>query len=47
MLYLAPRVAGEGLLFAPDLPAPVELRRPTVERLGNDVLVTAYVHEPS
>jgi diaminohydroxyphosphoribosylaminopyrimidine deaminase / 5-amino-6-(5-phosphoribosylamino)uracil reductase len=47
MLYLAPRVAGAGVLFAPELPAPVELRRPSVERLGDDVLLTAYVHEPS
>jgi diaminohydroxyphosphoribosylaminopyrimidine deaminase / 5-amino-6-(5-phosphoribosylamino)uracil reductase len=47
MLFLAPRVAGEGMLFAPELDAPVELRHATAERLGDDVLVTAYVHEPS
>jgi diaminohydroxyphosphoribosylaminopyrimidine deaminase/5-amino-6-(5-phosphoribosylamino)uracil reductase len=47
MLYLAPRVAGEGVLFEPELAAPVQLRRPSVERLGDDVLLTAYVHEPS
>jgi diaminohydroxyphosphoribosylaminopyrimidine deaminase/5-amino-6-(5-phosphoribosylamino)uracil reductase len=47
MLFVVPRIAGTGTLFAPDLPAPVELHRPTAERLGEDVLVTAYVHEPS
>jgi diaminohydroxyphosphoribosylaminopyrimidine deaminase / 5-amino-6-(5-phosphoribosylamino)uracil reductase len=47
MLFLAPRVAGEGMLFAPELDAPVELRHANAERLGDDVLVTAYVHEPS
>lgn len=47
MLFLAPRIAGTGTLFAPGLQAPVELHRPTAEQLGEDVLVTAYVHEPS
>jgi diaminohydroxyphosphoribosylaminopyrimidine deaminase/5-amino-6-(5-phosphoribosylamino)uracil reductase len=47
MLFVAPRIAGTGTLFAPELPTPVELHRPTAERLGEDVLVTAYVHEPS
>jgi diaminohydroxyphosphoribosylaminopyrimidine deaminase/5-amino-6-(5-phosphoribosylamino)uracil reductase len=47
MLFVAPRIAGEGLLFAPDLGAPIELRHSAAERLGADVLVTAYVHEPS
>ena len=47
MLFVAPRIAGRGTLFSPALPAPVELHRPTAERLGGDVLVTAYVHEPS
>ncbi len=47
MLFVAPRIAGAGTLFAPAFPGPVELRRPTAERLGEDVLVTAYVHEPS
>jgi diaminohydroxyphosphoribosylaminopyrimidine deaminase/5-amino-6-(5-phosphoribosylamino)uracil reductase len=47
MLFVAPRIAGAGTLFAPALRAPVELHRPSAERLGEDVLVTAYVHEPS
>ena len=47
MLFVAPRIADAGTLFAPDLSAPVVLHRPTAEQLGEDVLVTAYVHEPS
>jgi diaminohydroxyphosphoribosylaminopyrimidine deaminase/5-amino-6-(5-phosphoribosylamino)uracil reductase len=47
LLFVAPRIAGDGLLFAPELPAPVELHHSTVERLGDDVLLSAYVHEPS
>jgi diaminohydroxyphosphoribosylaminopyrimidine deaminase / 5-amino-6-(5-phosphoribosylamino)uracil reductase len=47
MLFLAPRIAGTGTLFAPALQAPVELHRTTAEQLGEDVVVTAYVHEPS
>jgi diaminohydroxyphosphoribosylaminopyrimidine deaminase / 5-amino-6-(5-phosphoribosylamino)uracil reductase len=47
MLFISPRIAGAGTLFAPELSAPVVLHRPTAEQLGEDVLVTAYVHEPS
>lgn len=46
MLFIAPRIAGGGTLFAPELAEPIELRRPTAERLGDDLLLTAYVHEP-
>jgi diaminohydroxyphosphoribosylaminopyrimidine deaminase / 5-amino-6-(5-phosphoribosylamino)uracil reductase len=46
MLFIAPRVAGAGLVFAPELAGPVVLSRQTVEQLGEDVLVTAYIHEP-
>jgi diaminohydroxyphosphoribosylaminopyrimidine deaminase / 5-amino-6-(5-phosphoribosylamino)uracil reductase len=47
MFFIAPRIAGEGVLFAPELDAPIELRHAAAERVGDDVLVTAYVHEPS
>jgi len=47
MLFISPRTAGGGVLFAPDLDAPLQLTHQTAERLGDDVLVTAYVHEPS
>jgi diaminohydroxyphosphoribosylaminopyrimidine deaminase / 5-amino-6-(5-phosphoribosylamino)uracil reductase len=46
MLFIAPRIAGAGMLFAPELAEPIELRHPTVEQLGEDLLLTAYVHEP-
>jgi diaminohydroxyphosphoribosylaminopyrimidine deaminase/5-amino-6-(5-phosphoribosylamino)uracil reductase len=44
MLFFAPRIAGEGLLFTA---GPMALTRMQAEKLGDDVLVTAYVHEPS
>jgi diaminohydroxyphosphoribosylaminopyrimidine deaminase / 5-amino-6-(5-phosphoribosylamino)uracil reductase len=46
MLFVAPRIAGAGPVFAPGLGVPVELRRLQAERVGSDVLLTAYVHEP-
>ena len=46
LLYVAPRLGGAGPLFAPDLAAPLELRRLTAEQVGDDVLLRAYVHEP-
>jgi diaminohydroxyphosphoribosylaminopyrimidine deaminase/5-amino-6-(5-phosphoribosylamino)uracil reductase len=47
LLFVAPQVAGTGLTFAPELDDLVRLTRMTTERLGDDVLLTAYVHEPS
>jgi diaminohydroxyphosphoribosylaminopyrimidine deaminase / 5-amino-6-(5-phosphoribosylamino)uracil reductase len=47
LLFVAPAVAGAGLQFRPELDAPIVLTRTTVERLGDDVLIGAYVHEPS
>jgi diaminohydroxyphosphoribosylaminopyrimidine deaminase / 5-amino-6-(5-phosphoribosylamino)uracil reductase len=46
LLFVAPRLGGAGPLFAPDLAAPIELRHLRAERLGDDVLLSAYVHEP-
>jgi diaminohydroxyphosphoribosylaminopyrimidine deaminase/5-amino-6-(5-phosphoribosylamino)uracil reductase len=46
LLFVAPRIAGSGPSFAPDLPAPVELRRLTAEPVGDDLLLSGYVHEP-
>ena len=46
MLFVAPGLAGQGPLFAPTLDSPVELRRMTAEPIGDDVLLTGYVHEP-
>jgi diaminohydroxyphosphoribosylaminopyrimidine deaminase / 5-amino-6-(5-phosphoribosylamino)uracil reductase len=47
VLFVAPRVAGAGTRFAPELPEPLPLTRLTAEQSGDDVLVAAYVHEPS
>jgi len=46
LLFVAPRIAGGGPAFAPALDAPAALKRLTSERVGDDVLLTAYVHEP-
>ena len=40
------RLAGDGPGPAAALPDPVELRRLTGEPVGEDILLTAYVHEP-
>jgi diaminohydroxyphosphoribosylaminopyrimidine deaminase / 5-amino-6-(5-phosphoribosylamino)uracil reductase len=47
MLFVAPRIAGAGQVFAPELDGPISLSRPSVERIGDDLLVAAYIHEPS
>jgi diaminohydroxyphosphoribosylaminopyrimidine deaminase/5-amino-6-(5-phosphoribosylamino)uracil reductase len=46
LLFVAPHIAGGGPTFAPKLDAPVELKRLTTEQVGDDLLLTAYVHEP-
>jgi diaminohydroxyphosphoribosylaminopyrimidine deaminase/5-amino-6-(5-phosphoribosylamino)uracil reductase len=44
LLFVAPETAGEGLL-AP-LPDPARLTRPHVRAVGEDALLSAYVHAP-
>ena len=46
MLFVAPTLAGAGPRWLGDLPEPRTLIRPTVERIGADVLITAYLREP-
>ena len=46
LLFVAPQIAGSGPSFAPELPAPKELRRFAVEQVGDDLLLSGYVHEP-
>jgi diaminohydroxyphosphoribosylaminopyrimidine deaminase / 5-amino-6-(5-phosphoribosylamino)uracil reductase len=46
LVFVAPVVAGQGPRFLGDLSEPVSLSRLTAERVGDDVLLTAYVHEP-
>jgi diaminohydroxyphosphoribosylaminopyrimidine deaminase / 5-amino-6-(5-phosphoribosylamino)uracil reductase len=47
MLFVAPQVAGKGITFAPELDELVRLSHMTSERVGDDMLLTGYVHEPS
>jgi len=42
MVFVSPRVAGAGQSFG----APRDLHRLTTERVGDDTLLTGYVHEP-
>jgi len=46
LVFVAPTLAGEGARFVAALPEPRPLYRLTFEAVGDDVLLTAYVHEP-
>jgi diaminohydroxyphosphoribosylaminopyrimidine deaminase / 5-amino-6-(5-phosphoribosylamino)uracil reductase len=46
VLFVAPLIAGSGLTFVPDLPNPVHLEGFSVERIGDDVVLSGYVHAP-
>jgi diaminohydroxyphosphoribosylaminopyrimidine deaminase/5-amino-6-(5-phosphoribosylamino)uracil reductase len=46
MLFVAPRLSGTGPHFLGDLEQLVQLTWTDVERVGEDVLLTAYIHEP-
>jgi diaminohydroxyphosphoribosylaminopyrimidine deaminase/5-amino-6-(5-phosphoribosylamino)uracil reductase len=46
LVFVAPVVGGRGPRFLGDLPEPVPLSRLKAERVGEDVLLTAYIHEP-
>lgn len=46
LLFLAPTIAGTGASFVAELPEPVTLARLTARSVGEDVLLSAYVHEP-
>jgi diaminohydroxyphosphoribosylaminopyrimidine deaminase/5-amino-6-(5-phosphoribosylamino)uracil reductase len=46
LVFVAPHLSGGGPHLLGDLAAPVELVRLTAEPVGDDVLLTAYVHEP-
>jgi diaminohydroxyphosphoribosylaminopyrimidine deaminase/5-amino-6-(5-phosphoribosylamino)uracil reductase len=46
MLFVAPTIGRNGPVFAPELLAPVPLRRFTAEQVGDDLLLGGYVHEP-
>jgi diaminohydroxyphosphoribosylaminopyrimidine deaminase / 5-amino-6-(5-phosphoribosylamino)uracil reductase len=46
LVFQAPRLSGEGEGMVVGLPTPVELTRLAAEPVGEDVLLSAYVHEP-
>jgi diaminohydroxyphosphoribosylaminopyrimidine deaminase/5-amino-6-(5-phosphoribosylamino)uracil reductase len=46
LLFVAPRLSGAGPHFLGDLERPLELHGLEAERVGEDVLLTAYIHEP-
>jgi diaminohydroxyphosphoribosylaminopyrimidine deaminase/5-amino-6-(5-phosphoribosylamino)uracil reductase len=46
LLFVAPKLSGEGPGLVPALPGPTTLTRLSARRIGQDVLLTAYVHEP-
>jgi len=46
MLFVAPTLAGAGPHWLGELPEPLTLLRPTTERVGEDLLVTAYLRTP-
>jgi diaminohydroxyphosphoribosylaminopyrimidine deaminase/5-amino-6-(5-phosphoribosylamino)uracil reductase len=46
LLFLAPAIAGSGQQWLATFPAPCGLLHLTTERVGDDVLLTAYTHEP-
>jgi diaminohydroxyphosphoribosylaminopyrimidine deaminase / 5-amino-6-(5-phosphoribosylamino)uracil reductase len=46
LLFVAPKVSGEGPGLVEALPEPVGVSSTSVTSVGDDALVTAYVHEP-
>jgi diaminohydroxyphosphoribosylaminopyrimidine deaminase/5-amino-6-(5-phosphoribosylamino)uracil reductase len=46
LLFVAPELSGEGPGLAATLTAPVSLTRLSARRVGQDVFLTAYVHDP-
>jgi len=45
-IRVAPTLSGEGPGLLSALPAPVALGRLSARSVGEDILLTAYVHEP-
>ena len=46
LLFVAPKLAGAGQGLIDALPAPVQLSRLSAHQVGEDVLLSGYVHEP-
>ena len=45
-VFVAPVLAGTGARFLDGLDAPAPIRRLRARRVGDDVLLTGYIHEP-
>lgn len=46
LVFVAPTLAGSGMHAFRALPEPLPLRHPSSERVGEDMLLTGYLHEP-
>jgi diaminohydroxyphosphoribosylaminopyrimidine deaminase/5-amino-6-(5-phosphoribosylamino)uracil reductase len=46
LVFVAPRLSGEGPGMLEGLPSPLDLTRLESRAVGDDVLLRAYVHEP-
>jgi diaminohydroxyphosphoribosylaminopyrimidine deaminase/5-amino-6-(5-phosphoribosylamino)uracil reductase len=46
LVFVAPTIAGQGEGLAAALAEPIVLSHMTSERVGEDLLLTAYVHAP-
>ncbi|MDP8911701.1 MAG: RibD family protein, partial [Actinomycetota bacterium] len=46
LVFVAPTLSGLGETFVRHLPQPIALTRFDARRVGEDVLVSAYLHEP-
>ena len=46
LMFVTPYLAGTGPKLFGDLTHPLELSRVSTERIGEDVLISAYIHEP-
>jgi diaminohydroxyphosphoribosylaminopyrimidine deaminase/5-amino-6-(5-phosphoribosylamino)uracil reductase len=46
LLFISPRLSGSGPRWLGDLDGPLDLSRFELRQVGEDVLVSAYVHEP-
>jgi diaminohydroxyphosphoribosylaminopyrimidine deaminase/5-amino-6-(5-phosphoribosylamino)uracil reductase len=46
LIFVAPRLSGDGPTVVAGLPRPVDLTRLEARSVGEDILLSAYVHEP-
>ena len=46
LVFVAPRISGDGPGMLEGVPRPLELSRMEARRVGEDVLIQAYLNEP-